>query len=772
MTYAPRRAALLATALVFACSPTPTQTTLEPLPGARNDALRAAAEANQVPVELLAATAYYQGRFDLPAAPEVEPPAPEQAPPPEAIDPEAAATPVEPQDLLDEHASRPQVSGVMFLRDDQVERGALLTRSSPVEVRTSLATNIAAAAALLSELADAPQGGVVPRSPEAFAQAFARFVGADEAEVATLASQELERLYRHGFDITMPDGERIVLSGSHPDEDELSQTSQPLAAGAYPPVEFIASPNHSSRNGGTVRFVIIHDIEGTMAGAISVFKNAAKQTSAHYITRASDGKVVQMVAESRKAWQCGHGYYNANSIGIEHEGFANKENGGGYYTDVQYRRSAQLTCAIAKRYNIPIDRNHIIGHGNVPRSGLVTQLCNDADANARKCGGKSGHYDPGKYWQWSKYMALVAECAAGKSLDEPNTTPPPPTTAVTVTDGQAMQRTAQTSDGFEHVFVLGGSKGLYEMVKAPQTGTFATTFTKLSPLYAFASNPAAGVDANGRAAVFAVTTTKRLYVIRQQADGSWGGGALQGYTDLGGDSIESEPSVARAADGRLHAFVRRSDGSIGVIAETAPGGAFGAWASLGGTFVTQPTAIADAAGRLSVFAVTATGVVQVSGQAQPGAAFTPWLSLDGVATSVVTAVKLGDGRLQLFALGEGGALQTRGQLATGGAFTPWQSLGGKLASNVAAVVNADGRFEVYGRGELNHLYRTAQNADGTWAAATDVLGTFSGSPAVVFSAGATVEVFGRGSDTRLYRGSPTAAGFETWQSLGGVLASF
>ncbi len=119
-----------------------------------------------------------------------------------------------------------------------------------------------------------------------------------------------------------------------------------------------------------------------------------------------------MVYEKNNAWHAGHGWFNRHSIGIEHEGFAHKVNGGGYYTNTLYSTSAALTCAIAHRYHIPVDRKHIFGHLNVPSSLSSHTLCSDARGIAGLCGGVSHHTDPGKYWDWKKYMKLVSTCVA------------------------------------------------------------------------------------------------------------------------------------------------------------------------------------------------------------------------------------------------------------------------------------------------------------------------------------------------------------------------
>jgi hypothetical protein len=61
-----------------------------------------------------------------------------------------------------------------------------------------------------------------------------------------------------------------------------------------------------------------------------------------------------------------------------------------------YRASARLVREIAGRYGIPLDRNHILGHGEVSRlSGYCTN-----------------HTDPGSGWDWGRFMAYVREGGA------------------------------------------------------------------------------------------------------------------------------------------------------------------------------------------------------------------------------------------------------------------------------------------------------------------------------------------------------------------------
>ena len=103
--------------------------------------------------------------------------------------------------------------------------------------------------------------------------------------------------------------------------------------------------------------------QGSYAGAISWFQNPSSNVSAHYVIRSSDGAITQMVREKDIAWHAGNWTYNTQSIGIEHEGWVSSCT---WFTDAMYRASAALARNIALKYGIPMNRNHIIGHNEVP----------------------------------------------------------------------------------------------------------------------------------------------------------------------------------------------------------------------------------------------------------------------------------------------------------------------------------------------------------------------------------------------------------------------
>ncbi|MFF7014866.1 MULTISPECIES: peptidoglycan recognition family protein [Streptomyces] len=142
--------------------------------------------------------------------------------------------------------------------------------------------------------------------------------------------------------------------------------------------------------------VIIHVTQGSFDSAVRVFQDPAHRAATHYIV-GQDGRVVQMIRELDVAYQAGNRSYNERAVGIEHEGFVDRPKD---LTRAMYESSARLTASICGRYDIPIDREHIIGHVEVPGTD---------------------HTDPGPHWDWDRYLKLVRRAA---------TAPPTPSASV------------------------------------------------------------------------------------------------------------------------------------------------------------------------------------------------------------------------------------------------------------------------------------------------------------------------------------------------------
>ncbi|MFF4708357.1 N-acetylmuramoyl-L-alanine amidase [Streptomyces sp. NPDC001288] len=128
--------------------------------------------------------------------------------------------------------------------------------------------------------------------------------------------------------------------------------------------------------------VVIHVTQGGYASAVKVFQDPAHEAAAHYIVR-KDGRITQLVRELDVAFHAGNRSYNERSVGIEHEGFVDRPQD---FTAAMYAASARLTAAICRRYGMAMDREHVIGHVEVPGTD---------------------HTDPGTHWDWDRYMGLV-----------------------------------------------------------------------------------------------------------------------------------------------------------------------------------------------------------------------------------------------------------------------------------------------------------------------------------------------------------------------------
>ncbi|MBV2353394.1 N-acetylmuramoyl-L-alanine amidase [Streptomyces sp. J2-1] len=132
--------------------------------------------------------------------------------------------------------------------------------------------------------------------------------------------------------------------------------------------------------------VVVHVTQGGYASAVKVFQDPAHGAAAHYVVDAG-GAVTQLVRELDVAFHAGNRSFNERSVGIEHVGFVERASS---FTPAMYASSARLTATVCARYGIPVDREHIIGHVEVPGTD---------------------HTDPGPHWDWDRYLELVRRAA-------------------------------------------------------------------------------------------------------------------------------------------------------------------------------------------------------------------------------------------------------------------------------------------------------------------------------------------------------------------------
>ena len=177
----------------------------------------------------------------------------------------------------------------------------------------------------------------------------------------------------------------------------LAAVARPSAAPAAQKVLVLASRNRTpaARPIRTIDRIVIHVTEGRFTGSVRWLRNPRSRGSSHFVV-SRKGSIVQLVSTSDIAWHAGNWRVNARSIGIEHEGWTYRRIG---FTDAEYRASARLVAYLASRMDIPIDRRHVIGHNEVRSPG------------GHGWGGFGHHTDPGRHWNWAKYLGYVRRYA-------------------------------------------------------------------------------------------------------------------------------------------------------------------------------------------------------------------------------------------------------------------------------------------------------------------------------------------------------------------------
>jgi N-acetylmuramoyl-L-alanine amidase len=324
-----------------------------------------------------------------------------------------------------------------------LDEAAHLLHLSTGTLKDSEWQNVRGAAAVLARYARRLEGGVLPASLDGWYGAVAEYSGATIAQTARQFADDVYATLRKGASLITTDGQVMDLRPSprlRPDQAQLGRlglrsavtprsaavdcppalpcTFVPAAyaqdssdPGNYGDYDKAGRPDHVLNPAGQpasmkIDYIIVHDTEGSYDAAISTFQNPASYVSANYVIRSSDGAVTEMVRPQDVSWGAADWYVNMHAINIENEGFAAQ--GSTWYTGAMYRSLATLVRYLGARYGIPLDREHILGHEDVP--------------GPTSYGTAVQHWDPGPFWNWNHFMALVhgvsdsAEQASGGSV--------------------------------------------------------------------------------------------------------------------------------------------------------------------------------------------------------------------------------------------------------------------------------------------------------------------------------------------------------------------
>ncbi len=182
----------------------------------------------------------------------------------------------------------------------------------------------------------------------------------------------------------------------------------------YPSASFVASPNHSSRNGVSVDKVVIHITDGgpVLERCVERFCKPETKASPHFVI-GRGGEVVQLVQLDRAAWHASG--WNRESVGIEHiartpgelKGWAKlsretrrklvecdedadtETDPGLMPTEAQIVASVALVRWLCAKLGLPMDRAHVVGHYECP--GTTHEDCGLDEA-------------AGGIWPWARFL--------------------------------------------------------------------------------------------------------------------------------------------------------------------------------------------------------------------------------------------------------------------------------------------------------------------------------------------------------------------------------
>ena len=293
---------------------------------------------------------------------------------------------------------------------------AELTGLPAERLREEPAANIAGGAALLAD-AQRELGLAPSDDPADWFGAVAAYSGADRETTAAVYAGDVFDVIRSGATRTTDSGQRVRLTAHAGLKPEVSQLKKlGLAKGERNrnlecprsiSCEWMPAPYEQWTNddGSTdygnhdkgdrphtqdVDYIVVHDTEATWKTTLQLVQDP-EYVSWHYSLRSSDGHVAQHLRTADVGWHAGNWFVNAKSVGLEHEGFLVDPDA--WYTEAMYRTSARLVRYLAHRYDVPLDRQHVLGHDNVP--GTVPSTI------------PGMHTDPGPYWDWAHYFRLL-----------------------------------------------------------------------------------------------------------------------------------------------------------------------------------------------------------------------------------------------------------------------------------------------------------------------------------------------------------------------------
>ncbi len=351
-----------------------------------DDAFQSAATEHDVPRDLLVALAYSMTRFDDPAEGDHE------------------HGGMRGYGVMDLNAGMPATG-------PDLARGAERLGHSVEDAIHDPALNIAVAASELRWHADeieAATGAQIERIDD-WVEVVGWYSGSEDGGAQRSFARQVYRYVEGGLRAEDPNGSGwITVTGRELDLPMLDLVPASVGTADSGLVDNVVSAGtcnytDASRTASDIDTIVVHTAQGSYSGTYNWFQNCSASASAHYVLRASDGEITQMVSEADTAWHAGDSATNSRSVSIELEGYI--EDPSRWYSDAMYTALAALVADVADRRGVTLDRAHVIGHQEVPGCAYTGG------------GGRNCHTDPGGGFDWDRLMGALAVGSGGGSTD-------------------------------------------------------------------------------------------------------------------------------------------------------------------------------------------------------------------------------------------------------------------------------------------------------------------------------------------------------------------
>ena len=311
---------------------------------------------------------------------------------------------------------------------------AKLAGTTTERIKSDARQNIRGGAALLAHYATEASGGKLPTATVGWYGAIAKYGTGGDAMTGRSFADDVFALLRAGLPTTVVDGERLALAAvtdatlpASPGTGEGFAGEQaadcptalhcrfvPAADTSLDQADPTAYGNLDPANRPAdlpVELIVLQSTTSTYDDVIAAAQQPTTYQSTHYVVRASDGQVTQLVQTKDVAWHAANWTVDSRSVGITIAGGLTN----GTYPAAVYKSVGRLVAWLSDKYTISLDRQHLLAADEVlpatSRNTLPAAL--DPTWNWTQTLALAGAPIKSPGWQGNRVVTLAAAAGNG-----------------------------------------------------------------------------------------------------------------------------------------------------------------------------------------------------------------------------------------------------------------------------------------------------------------------------------------------------------------------